>query len=43
MPRDWLRQRLPLSAAKAQQPETPTKDAAAVVEVFLEQVGVRLP
>ncbi len=32
-----------LSPAKPLQPETPTENAAAVVEAFLEQAGVTFP
>ena len=32
-----------LAPAKALQPETPTENAAAVVEAFLQQAGVALP
>ena len=32
-----------LSPAKALQPETPTENAAAVVEAFLQQAGVSFP
>jgi hypothetical protein len=32
-----------LSPAKALQPETPTENAAAVVEAFLQQAGLTFP
>ncbi len=32
-----------LSPAKPLQPETPTENAAAVIESFLQQAGVRFP